>query len=311
MNQLDLISSSFAPLPEIKSLYEYKFIKVLGMGSSGLVCRYNRDGSDYAAKFISTHTTDPLTFQREIDVLYRLNNYDLAIPKIYSHGCIMGYDIISSLDDLLSDAEHYTVVSPRGTQHQIDPYRDYYVIVLEFIDGMDLSTYVRRQYIDDRSAYNIACWLFDLLTVLHEHEIVHRDIKPGNIVITEDQRLYLVDFGFACSYQDPTLFCTDGRVGTAVTLSPEIWQHKITERNLYAADVWAMGATLFFVLNQKYPWEGNTKTSLEYKIINEKTPDGRYLYPVTDVITLALTKSPAVRPSARKLHDCLRTYPVN
>lgn len=302
-------------LPSVTSLNDYVFVKILGMGSYGLVCQYKRDDVDYALKFVLSNSTDHETIQHEIEVLYWLNSYDISIPKIYTHGAVWGYDVAMSIPDLPID---HKIRSPRGTQHIVDPFQEYYVMVLEFIDGMDLSSYVKEYPIDDQSSYNISHWLYGLLAFLHEHGIVHRDIKPGNIVITAAKALYLVDFGFACSYQHQQLKCAEYQVGTPVALAPEIWNGKINARTLKKADVWAAGVTIYYVLNQDYPWRVDAEYQdkqeyrqlLKEKILTSPAPDGRYIHPVTDVMKRSLTKDHLLRPSADRLCNYLALYPV-
>ena len=171
------------------NLLDYKFIKILGIGSSGFVGLYSGQDSVYAIKFIVAPILSP-DIQREIKILTILNNEGFPVPRIYNH------DFILSTSDLIESLGSYS--------NLVRPDFKYFAIIMEYIDGINLEDLLN---LDDPSILNIAIWLFDILGELHKINIVHRDIKPSNIILTSNKTLYLVDFGLACSTRDPSILC--------------------------------------------------------------------------------------------------------
>ena len=101
---------------------------------------------------------------------------------------------------------------------------------------------------------------------LHQNKIVHRDLKLDNILIDEQRRIKLIDFGFsvhAGADQKLNLFC-----GTPHYMDPDISRKK--EYNGHAADVWALGVILFILLTGKLPFFGEFEGDLFRKIQNAK-----------------------------------------
>jgi serine/threonine protein kinase len=276
------------------SLKTYKFVKIIGIGSSGIVSQYTKDGIDYAIKIIDAVNLTQFISQ-EIAVLSQLNSYDLSIPHIYDHGFISNSD--------LSDLREVTLT------------KTYYGIVMEYIEGMNLDQYVETFGIDDDSIHNIAVWLLDLLRHLHQMNIVHRDIKPSNIIFRPDSRLYLVDFGFACSTTNQDILCSTQVIGNPYYLAPEGWSGYID--NIYeykGMDVWAVGVMLFNLNYGDFPftlsddemrkYDRRQKLNLLGQRIREDSLPIKYdtMFPI---ISMALTKNKLERPSADKLYQII------
>ncbi|MHC4821204.1 MAG: serine/threonine-protein kinase, partial [Planctomycetota bacterium] len=149
------------------------------------------------------------------------------------------------------------------------------------------------------------------LYTAHQAGLVHRDIKPGNLMVTPDGKPVLLDFGLAQdSDQGQTLTMTGVQIGTPAYMAPE--QIVTDEQTLDArADVYAMGVTLFEALTLRRPFEAHTRDALYQKILRDDAESPRSWNPAVtkdlEVVTLtALEKSPDRRyQTAQDLADDL------
>ncbi|MBP5515559.1 MAG: serine/threonine protein kinase [Bacteroidales bacterium] len=147
-------------------------------------------------------------------------------------------------------------------------------MVMSFIEGRSLQSIVDEQgsmpYAD---AVNYIAQVTDAVAYIHEHHILHRDIKPGNIMITPDFRAILIDFGSAREFENDktqahTSIITHGYAPTE--------QYSTTSRKGSYTDIYAIGATLYFLLTGKVPLDAPARMSErmpEPKQLNPSIPD--------------------------------------
>lgn len=112
----------------------------------------------------------------------------------------------------------------------------------------------------------------------HEHGVIHRDVKPGNIIVTPDGNPIVLDFGLARVEDDETMTRTGDLIGTPAYMAPE----QITRGTIRIdrrADVYALGVTLFEALTLQRPYEAPTRESLYQAILSASPPDVRRLNP--------------------------------
>jgi serine/threonine-protein kinase len=170
-------------------------------------------------------------------------------------------------------------------------------IAMEYVEGVDLERLLAaREPLTLQQRLDIGIDILTGLCYAHRHGIVHRDVKPANIRITEDGRAKVMDFGVA--YLDSSKMTQTGMMmGTPSYMAPEqVVGGKITP----ATDVFAMGSVLYELLTGARPFEGNTLHNTLYKIVSEEPPPIREVMPglpvaLERIIRKALQKDPEQR----------------
>jgi len=143
--------------------------------------------------------------------------------------------------------------------------------VMEHIDGTNLSRLVRDEGpLAPDDAAPLLGQVADALVAAHAVGIVHRDVKPSNILVDRRRRAMLTDFGIARTQADPALTQTGLLTGSPAYLAPEV---AAGERGDESADVWSLGATIFHVLAGRPPYEaGDNVLGTLVRIVNDEPP---------------------------------------
>jgi beta-lactam-binding protein with PASTA domain/tRNA A-37 threonylcarbamoyl transferase component Bud32 len=192
-------------------------------------------------------------------------------------------------------------------------------IVMEYVDGRTLKSVIRQEgpLLPER-AVEITQAICLALATAHEKGLVHRDIKPGNIMLTPSGETKVMDFGIArASAGADTLTQTAAVLGTAAYLSPEQAQGKPVDAR---SDIYAVGCVLYEMLTAHPPFEGDSPVAIAYKHVRETpTPPSRLNGDVPaelDAIVLkAMAKNPdnryqTTREMAEDLQRLARGQPV-
>lgn len=193
-----------------------------------------------------------------------------------------------------------------------------YYIVMEFLRGTDLKTAIKeRGAINQRKAAEIGSQVAQALSVAHEGGIIHRDIKPQNIMIQPDGNIKVMDFGIARA-GDAGLSQTATVLGTAHYVSPEQAQGKELTG---ASDIYSLGVVLYEAATGQLPFDGQDAVSVAVKQVNETPALPSTINPNIDpnleaIIMKALEKDPARRfkdasEMRHILNDFLAGRPVN
>ncbi len=185
-------------------------------------------------------------------------------------------------------------------------------IAMQFIDGKSLEEIIasREKYSLDEIT-NLMAQIGNALDYAHGEGIVHRDIKPGNILIDNEGMAHIVDFGIA-RITTSTLTQTGMSLGTPNYMSPEqVMGKKVDHR----ADIFSVGAILFELLTKEKPFRGENVTNVIYKIVHENPPalrnfDINIPEGLEYVVGKALAKAPKSRyQSCQELIEDLMNYP--
>ena len=178
------------------------------------------------------------------------------------------------------------------------------VIVMEFLDGRSLGTLIRESGpLNPDHAARIAAEVADALGHAHRAGVVHRDLKPDNIVLTRDGRTVITDFGIARSRGDGTPLTVPGTIiGTPAFMAPE----QIEGREPSAAvDLWSLGATLFTAVEGRQPFDGDTMGEICVGILSRPAPVAHNAGPLAPLIEALLAKDPATRATVEQVLDRL------
>jgi eukaryotic-like serine/threonine-protein kinase len=177
-------------------------------------------------------------------------------------------------------------------------------IVMELVAGTTLSQLVKRNGpLEPREAARIGAEVLDILRVAHEGGIVHRDVKASNVLLTDLGSVKLADFGIA-SLRDETSLTMTGQVfGSPHYMSPE---QAAGERAGPATDLWGLGATLFFAVEGRPPFEGDHPLAVLGSVVHGEPAEPHRAGPLGDVIRALLQKDPSARPGVDEAMAMLR-----
>ena len=149
---------------------------------------------------------------------------------------------------VLMNLKHTNIVALKGWgNYQGSPY-----IAMEYIDGATLEDYLTQGPIAPRYTLQIMSYVLDALDYAASYQIIHRDVKPSNILIGSNKVVKLIDFGIGKMLADPNLTGTGQMMGTICYMAPE--QLQDAKGTDYQADIYAVGATLFHALSGQAPF---------------------------------------------------------
>ena len=199
-----------------------------------------------------------------------------------------------------------------ATVHDFDADQDVHFLVTELVSGVTLDDRVKAGPLPEKEVVHIGMQLADGLEAAHHAGVIHRDLKPGNLRLTPEGRLKILDFGLA-KRVDPadqlsiTQSVTEhsGAAGTLAYMAPEqLRGDKVDTR----ADVWGAGVVLYELATGRRPFEGKTGTALGDQIFHASPPTPHKVSSrLTDTILKCLEKDPENRyQSVKELSVDLR-----
>ncbi|MFG2960518.1 serine/threonine-protein kinase [Streptomyces sp. NPDC048291] len=176
-------------------------------------------------------------------------------------------------------------------------------IVMELVEGHSLADAVKEQgRIESREAARIGLWVLRALRAAHSAGVLHRDVKPGNVLIGRDGRVLLTDFGIAQIEGDTTITRTGEVVGSVDYLAPErVRGHDPGP----SSDLWALGATLYTAVEGRSPFRRTSPLTTMQAVVEDEAAEPRAAGPLEPVITALLRKEPAERPSPEEAEQML------
>jgi len=185
------------------------------------------------------------------------------------------------------------------TIHQISPFRNTFYIVMELVDGGSLNELLAvRKRFGPAEAVTILRPVTEALAYAHRAGIVHRDIKPGNILLAADGTVKLADLGLARRVGEDAEEEAGKAFGTPYYISPE--QVRGEARVDFRADIYSLGATFYQMLTGRPPFTAPTPQEVMQKHLTEPPPDPRQFVPdLPQVLCNILAKALAKRPEDR------------
>ncbi|MEV0847925.1 serine/threonine-protein kinase [Streptomyces sp. NPDC049954] len=245
----------------------YRLGEVLGRGGMGTVWRATDEtlGRTVAVK--------ELRFPSSIDddekrrLITRTLREAKAIARIRNNGAVTVFDVVDEDDR---------------------PW-----IVMELVEGKSLAEFVREDgLLSPRRAAEVGIAVLDVLRDAHREGILHRDVKPSNVLIAEDGRVVLTDFGIAQVEGDPSVTSTGMLVGAPSYISPERARgHKPGP----AADLWSLGGLLYAAVEGVPPYDKGSAIATLTAVMTEPVDPPKHAGPLEPVIYGLLVKDPAQR----------------
>ncbi|WP_457632771.1 protein kinase domain-containing protein [Oceanithermus desulfurans] len=271
--------------PELERRYE--ILDRIGIGGMASVYKARRksDGRMVALKipqekFVSD-TRFVKRFHREAEVLQKLKHPNIV--RVYDHGA----------------------------------FGDTHYIAMEFLDGEELDRLIENRRLTVPAAINIMRHVADALRHIHAQGIIHRDIKPGNIMIlrsaideegrVDPKGVRLMDFGIAAGKVLTRLTITGARIGTPVYMSPE--QAK-GQRIDHRSDIYSLGIVFYESLTGQAPFQGGYESVIHQQIYELPTPpkqlNPEIPAPINDLIMRMLAKEADKRPTLEEVIETLK-----
>lgn len=257
----------------------YKLIEEIGSGSTATVwrARDSKSGREVAVKRFHPHLlTDPLARQR-------IEEEATAASRVSHPAIISAVERIGGRDDL--------------------------ALVFPYVEGTTLAKRLAGdEPMEPRDAASIALEVADALATAHEAGVVHRDVKPANILLGADGQTRLLDFGISRAFDeaDPAQLTGAGMaIGTLPYMAPE---QLAAAPPTPASDVYALGAVLYEMLAGRRPYAAASAVALANE---QQLPPARIdgaPAPLVDVALEALAADAAARPSAAGLARTLRAW---
>ena len=256
----------------------YEILELIGFGGMAIVFKaYDLLGKRYVAvKILKDEYLESEDFKR------RFRNESKAIALL-SHP-----NIVKVLDVNFSDNIQY--------------------IVMEYIDGITLKEYIEQQgSVKWKEAVHFTVQILRALQHAHDNGIVHRDIKPQNVMLLEDGTIKVMDFGIARFARESGKTLSDKAIGSVHYISPEQAQGAPTDEK---TDIYAVGVILYEMLTGRVPFDGDTPVSIAIKQMQIEPTRPTQIKPdlpmgLEEIILRAMQKEPALRyqTAAEMLRD--------
>ncbi|MFF4347327.1 serine/threonine-protein kinase [Streptomyces sp. NPDC001530] len=177
-------------------------------------------------------------------------------------------------------------------------------IVMEYVPSTPLDALLKGgEVLPPAEAARVGLGMIAALRAAHAAGVMHRDVKPGNVLLGADGRVVLTDFGIAMTSGTSTLTKTGEIVGSIDYIAPE----RMKGRNSGpAADLWALGATLYQSVEGRPPFRKDTAVETAYAIVVDPLAPMKHAGSLEPVIEALLAKDPAERPSMDEAERALR-----
>ncbi|MFE2146800.1 serine/threonine-protein kinase, partial [Streptomyces sp. NPDC059456] len=259
----------------------YRLREVLGKGGMGTVWRAEDEtlGRTVAVKELRFSTGVDEDEKRRL--ITRTLREAKAIARIRSSGAVTVFDVVDE------DGRPW--------------------IVMELIEGPSLAEFIREQGpLTPHRAAEVGLAVLDVLRAAHGQGILHRDVKPSNVLIARTGRVVLTDFGIAQVEGDPSVTSTGMLVGAPSYISPE---RARGQKPGPPADMWSLGGLLYASVEGVPPYDKGSALATLTAVMTEPVDPPKNAGPLTDVIYGLLAKDPARRLDEERARAVLPRLP--
>jgi tetratricopeptide (TPR) repeat protein/predicted Ser/Thr protein kinase len=220
-----------------KTISHYRITAKLGEGGMGVVYRAEdtKLGRDVALKFL------PPEWTRDPDAKARFLHEARAAAAL----------------------NHPNIC----TIYEVDEVDDQTFIAMDLVEGESLKDRIERGPVKVSDALNLAIQIADGLAAAHAKDIVHRDVKPGNVMLTREARARIMDFGLAKVRGQTRLTKTGSTTGTVAYMSPE---QSLAEDVDHRTDIWSFGVLLYEMVTGRRPFRGDYDQAIVHAILSEE-----------------------------------------
>ena len=226
-----------------------------------------------------------LDLQKEPQTLARFQREALATSELSHPNIVMVLDV--------------------GTDHGL-PY-----MVMEYVDGPDLKEYIRANSpLNLGNIIKIMDQILSAMSLAHKHNVIHRDLKPQNILMDKHGNIKIADFGIAVALNQNSVTQTNSAIGSVHYMSPEQTRGGLVTKQ---SDIYSLGIILYELITGNVPFNGDSAVSIALKHAQEPIPsirkqDPNIPQPLENVVLKATAKDPRDRyNSAKEMKDDLNT----
>ena len=273
LNRINLFNEEFAPGSVFA--HRYEILSLLGKGGDSTVYQA-RDTKSASVELLvalkilklkKDSETFTLQFERETSGLEKLNHPNIV--KLLGHGKFEGV----------------------------------YYVATEFIKGRNLGDIIKENPLAEQTAVDLGLQVAEVFKYMNGFGIIHRDIKPDNILISDEGEVKVVDFGLSREEHQQTVSIRGEMSGTPQYLAPEYIDGKNLSNKV---DIYSLGITLFYMTSGVLPFQGRTPMALLNKQLNEPPPvlaetTGGISKEFSDLVARMLIKTPEERISLDEL----------
>ncbi len=263
------------------------------------------DAGTWTGKMLGKYEIGPLVGEGGMAQVYKGRHpalkRDVAIKLIHSHLVSSREGFIERFQreaQLVATLRHPNIVQV----YDLDTHAGVYYMVMEYIEGLTLSSKLEQIRAQNKlfslsEAVDLLLSLCNALDYAHAHGMIHRDVKPGNVMFTSKGQPVLTDFGLAKIVGGTTSTASGLVVGTPMYMSPE---QAYGESGDARSDIYALGVMLFELMTGHLPFQGNTPLSIIFKQVNEPLPSAKKINArVPEAIELIIDKATAKKPEER------------
>ncbi|MEU8277949.1 protein kinase [Microbispora bryophytorum] len=219
----------------------------------------------------------------------------------------------SAMGDELSDLNRRTMREARAAGrlthpnvvvvHDVIEEDDRPWIIMQLVTSRSLGQVIREDGpLSAQRTVEIGLQILDALRAAHRQGVLHRDVKPENVLLTDDSRVVLTDFGIARLEADSTMTRT-GLVGTPAFIAPERLRGEAAQRE---SDLWSLGATLYTAAEGKPPHDRGMAMATMHAVLNDAPAPPRRAGALGPVLLRMLAKEPVDRPGYDELTRLLK-----